>query len=340
MIGHSVRVNRGAVLLVGGILLIAIIYLFTNDNEAHQLYGNLRNGRQINLRKLLIGSIKAAKAGGIEVVTVSRNVEQLNQRSKGKTKEGVDDPLTDADSKSHCIMKSGLRRLFPKVEIISEEDKIHGGCQDTSAYFDLDPTVIHENAVIPDEMYNIEDITVWIDPLDATKEYTEKLYEYVTTMVCVAVNGVPVIGVIHSPFSGKTTWAWVNRAMSEDLLLVKKEENVTNNPTITVSRSHSGDVKEKASKAFGSDSNILIAAGSGYKVLQVVSKNATIYLHTTRIKKWDVCAGNAILSALGGRMSTLENDSIDYSSDLSPVNDKGILATLSHHDYYFNKYTA
>lgn len=84
MIGHSVRLNRGAVLVVGFILLIAIIYFYTNDNEANEIYGNLRNSRQINLRKLLIGSIKAAKAGGIEVVTVSRNIESINQRSKGK----------------------------------------------------------------------------------------------------------------------------------------------------------------------------------------------------------------------------------------------------------------
>uniref|UniRef100_T1GCT0 inositol-phosphate phosphatase n=1 Tax=Megaselia scalaris TaxID=36166 RepID=T1GCT0_MEGSC len=165
----------------------------------------------------------------------------------------------------------------------------------------------------------------------------QQLYEYVTTMVCVAVNGVPTIGVIHSPYSGKTTWAWVNRALSEDLMYIKKDENVTKNPTITI---HSGDVKEKAAKAFGESSNILIAAGSGYKVLQVVSNNATIYLHTTRIKKWDICAGNAILNAVGGRMSTLENASIDYSRDLTAVNDKGLLATLGHHDFYFNKYTS
>ena len=56
----------------------------------------------------------------------------------------------------------------------------------------------------------------------------------------------------------------------------------------------------------------------------------------TLIKKWDICAGNAILNAVGGKMTTLDGDYIDYSPNDKVKNERGLLATVNtklHYDY-------
>jgi Golgi-resident PAP phosphatase len=71
--------------------------------------------------------------------------------------------------------------------------------------------------------------------------------------------------------------------------------------------------------------------------MEVVKGKVDIYLHSTIIKKWDTCAGNAILHSLGGSMTDLKGNKIDYSSRGSQIIEGGILATLAHSDYFLEK---
>lgn len=357
----SVKINKcGMLILTIGVILLFYYLLFSSSGMSrHQRHYAfmLRNPNDISLRKLLIGSIQASQMGGAEVETASFDI---HAKSKGQTKEGVNDPVTNADLRSHCVMEHGLKRLFPKIKIISEEAT--SKCDDVN-HFELDPTVIDEDVLLPDDyVVNADDVTVWIDPLDATKEFTgkicrmnptylkliitpfllaEKLFEYVTTMVCVAVKGEPIIGIIHNPFTHQTVWAWKDVAVSESIRKIYEgpvsRMEAVKNPKIIVSRSHSGDVKELVKKVFGENTPIIIGAGAGYKVLQVVYGNATNYMHLTNIKKWDICAGHAILNTLGGKMTTLKNQAITYDSRDPFVNEEGVLATLRNHEYYASK---
>ena len=67
--------------------------------------------------------------------------------------------------------------------------------------------------------------------------------------------------------------------------------------------------------------------------MQVIKGEADAYVHVTRIKKWDICAGDAIIMSVKGRMTTLENRNIDYSQG-DPLNDNGLLATRNNHDAF------
>lgn len=75
----------------------------------------------------------------------------------------------------------------------------------------------------------------------------------------------------------------------------------------------------------------------GYKTLAVVEGKADVYVHTTAIKKWDLCAGNAILEALHGNMTTLEGKNLDYSSQVEYKNEGGVLATLTNYSHYLQR---
>lgn len=59
----------------------------------------------------------------------------------------------------------------------------------------------------------------------------------------------------------------------------------------------------------------------------MISGKADVYLHVTAIKKWDLCAGHAILSSLGGSLTSISGDKLDYSAE-AKTKVKGIIAYL------------
>ncbi|XP_028606050.2 Golgi-resident adenosine 3',5'-bisphosphate 3'-phosphatase isoform X2 [Podarcis muralis] len=225
----------------------------------------------VDLRELLAASVAAAARGGAEVRRV-RDSNVLNEKAKGKTREGADEKMTSGDVLSNRKMYYLLKAAFPGVQINTEEH-VDADDQEIISWDRTIPEAI-KNQIQP-KLVQADSVTVWIDPLDATQEYTENLRQYVTTMVCAAVNGKPVIGVIHKPFSGYT----------------------------------------------------------GYKVLSLLDvpekdqEKADVYIHVTYIKKWDICAGNAVLKALGGQMTTLAGEEISYTG--SDGNEGGLIASIN-----------
>ena len=182
-------------------------------------------------------------------------------------------------------------------------------------YFDteVDELISDEN----DERIDINDIDIWIDPLDATQvsaelinfsltfhlhpllfqEYTENLLQYVTTMVCISVRGQPVAGVIHKPFEDLTAWGWVKGTRKDGNFVSKVvktdfEKNAGRSPDLAksrliVSRSHAGAVHNVTEKVFGSGAKVTPAGGAGYKSWEVVKGEQGLRKHRPIILSLD-----------------------------------------------------
>jgi len=224
-------------------------------------------------------------------------------------------------------MVNSLLYTFPGIRIVSEE---HLPAASDIFPISVSKALFNSDAfsTIPEDIHlNIDDLVIWIDPLDATKEYSEGLTQYVTTMVCVARKGEPLIGVIHQPFMSKTFWASKFGIDRQLLSLRSHFMSPSGALRLVISRSHKGDV-ESLVKNDISNVSIIEAAGSGYKVLELMKGHADIYLHKTYIKKWDICAPNAILKyASEGTLTTLGGEAINYDFDTDFVNRGGVFAT-------------
>ena len=94
-----------------------------------------------------------------------------------------------------------------------------------------------------------------------------------------------------------------------------------------------------AEDVFGKSVNVTPAGGAGFKAWEVAAGRQDAYVHVTLIKKWDICAGTALLTALGGQMTALDGGSVSYGYIL-PIevkNEGGVLATLHDHEKYVEK---
>ena len=173
--------------------------------------------------------------------------------------KGDKSPVTDADLKSHQI----LTKDWTQTPIVSEE------------------TYTAEQGK--------SELVTWVDPLDATQEYTEGLTQYVSIMACLTKNGQPKAAIMHFPFRNET-WAVIG-----DEWLERPGMEFSPPQNVIVSRSHAGEIKQVL-EGFA----LTPAGGSGYKSAEVMKGHNLAYVHTTKIKTWDICAPDTFLRATNG----------------------------------------
>ena len=111
----TIRCTRLGIILTSSIFFFLVYFYMHRNSEIFKRDNIILEAGTSNLKDILISSIEVAELAGKEIVKIHENAD-LEQKSKGKTLEGVDDPVTKADLISHCIMYHSLQHKFPKLK--------------------------------------------------------------------------------------------------------------------------------------------------------------------------------------------------------------------------------
>jgi 3'(2'), 5'-bisphosphate nucleotidase len=204
-------------------------------------------------------------------------------------------PVTEADHAAEAIILAGLKALTPEIPVIAEEEMAAGREPDTkSGVFWL------------------------VDPLDGTKEFVKKNGEFTVNIALIA-DRRPVLGVVLQPASdilwrglntGEQPYAECLRDASHG---GRAAQRIATRPppqdgvVVFASRTHSSyrdPELEDFLKAFRIAQRR--QAGSSLKFCLIAAGDADLYPRFGPTMEWDTAAGQAVLEAAGGRMTTMD----------------------------------
>ncbi|XP_031717274.1 3'(2'),5'-bisphosphate nucleotidase 1 [Anarrhichthys ocellatus] len=258
-------------------------------------------------------------------------------------KTGANDLQTLADRLAQQSICASLSRRFPKITIIGEEDLPAEEIKEDLIESGFSEEILQKTC--PEEYRSLkeEELVVWVDPLDGTKEYTEGLLDNVTVLIGIAYGGRAIVGVINQPFYnyelgtgaalGRTMWGMPGLgAFGFQLREVPGDRRI-----VTTTRSHSNKLVTDCVDAM-EPHEVVRVGGAGNKIIQLVEGKASAYVFASPgCKKWDTCAPEAILHAVGGKLTDMHGNAYCYDANVKHMNSAGVLATLRNHEYYVSR---
>lgn len=209
-----------------------------------------------------------------------------------------DSPVTAADREAETILVKAIGLAAPGVPVVAEESAAAGLVPDIGREFFL------------------------VDPLDGTKEFIAGRDEF-TINIGLVRDGRPVLGIIYAPARAHLLFSPWNGGAAEAFLppetvapdleaLARPIRTRVPDPASLVglqSRSHRPDGEALYEKLAVAECRRL---GSSIKFGLIARGEADLYARLGPTCQWDTAAGHAILSAAGGRVTTLDGGELTY----------------------------
>jgi 3'(2'), 5'-bisphosphate nucleotidase len=204
-------------------------------------------------------------------------------------------PLTQADLAAQAIISAGLTRLTPELPQLSEEAALTPWSQRQQW-----------------QRYWL------IDPLDGSKEFIQRNGEF-TVNIALIEAGAPLLGVVYAPALQQLFTANVpaQQAYCNGSPISTQPPLCNHGPLrLLVSRSHASQADTSATAT----AHTLIPMGSSLKFCLIAQGQADLYRRLGPTSEWDTAAGQAILEAAGGSVTTLDGQPLRYNQQPELLN--------------------
>ncbi|RIY00025.1 3'(2'),5'-bisphosphate nucleotidase [Aureimonas flava] len=204
------------------------------------------------------------------------------------SRKGDGSPVTLADCEAEAVILAGLRRIAPAIPVVAEEEAAAGRVPAACARFFL------------------------VDPLDGTREFIGGNGEF-TVNIALVEDGVPVLGVVLAPATGRLFAGGPSGAWRRDADAPRRAIAVRRAPpalTVVGSRSHGSPETERFLRELPVGG--FAACGSSLKFCLLAAGEADLYPRFGRTMEWDTAAGDAVLRAAGGRVTTCDGRPLRY----------------------------
>ncbi|RYF87735.1 MAG: 3'(2'),5'-bisphosphate nucleotidase [Chitinophagaceae bacterium] len=199
--------------------------------------------------------------------------------------------VTMADLMADKFITAQLKMLYPDIPVISEEGE-----------------------KVPYEIRAAWKTFWLVDPLDGTREYLSKNGEF-TVNIALIIDQRPALGVIYAPAFNQMFYGSLLHGAFKQTGGYLPQQIVTkahSRKMVAVhSRSHSSPQEEKVLQALGAKDRLQI--GSSLKFCLVADGTASLYYRHRPTMEWDTAAGQALVEAAGGSVTTPNRKPLQYN---------------------------
>jgi 3'(2'), 5'-bisphosphate nucleotidase len=237
----------------------------------------------MNTQELIHALIPVVREAGAKIMVVYAQGGGADFKADGS-------PVTEADQAAEAVILAALARLAPHIPVISEENAA-------------------SHALAAPERFFL------VDPLDGTKEFLKRDGQGAFTVnIGLIDGGVPVAGLVYAPALDRLFCGVVGQGAREvsagtERAMVVRELPLAG-PVAVASVSHRDDQTNAWLAAHGIEHTVSI--GSSLKFCLLAAGEADVYPRFGPTMEWDTAAGDAVLRAAGGAVTTPEGTPFGY----------------------------